>query len=390
MAEIPLTVGAKIVALIVCDVGDNNVIRFDGLGIFAKVEIAVYPLVGGLYVGLECGAAVVTATVCVPGVYAVGTYLVGNLGITADRTGIFGISRGIAGRGNDGFYVVMTVEAGVGANGAFATLCILKFTSSVVAAGIEFVVALAKSFTAGRAEIVVTAVASILHTESAECVEAVLADTVAAFQFRMSAVTDVTATFTLLVIQIICLAVSVVAAGSFYVERRIGLAQELTAGGAITVVTFLAGKVAARHTVVLSFYAGIVDTAILYVVAFLTSVVAAAESGMVQRVFLTVVVTAGVFCVFATLADVVTAIGHVMVAAHARVVTAGEAVMVPLAAGVAALGARSLIFFANLVVTLANIAAAGSADIVLSALAGRVTATVLFVISFCASVMAAS
>ena len=243
--QIPFTVGAEIVALIVLDIGNGNVICFDGLGIFAKVEIAVDPLIGGVLVGGKLVAAVVTLAVCVIRMNAVWCYLLGDLGITANGTDELGKACGNARGGNNSFCVAVTVIARIGADRTFALFVGLVLANSMVAAGIELVVidaiCAATVFTEA-----VSADTSPAPAVSALCVEAILASQVTAFQFGVATVADVTtvASFTPFVGNIYGFAVSVVSAGT-KTMFTITLAKELAAGGTSAVASLFADMVAA-------------------------------------------------------------------------------------------------------------------------------------------------
>ena len=245
MSKIPFTVGAEIVALIVLDIGDGNVISFDGLGIFAKVEIAVDPLIGGVLVGGKLVAAVVTLAVFVIRMNAAWGCLLGDLSITANGADELGKACGNARGRNNSFFVAVTVIAGIGADRTFALFVGLVFANGMVAAGIELVVidaiCAATVFTEA-----VSADTSPAPAVSALCVEAILTSQVTAFQFGVAAVADIAAvaSFTPIVGNVYRFAVSVVSTRTSTVVTTI-LAKELTAGGTSTMASLFADIVIA-------------------------------------------------------------------------------------------------------------------------------------------------
>ena len=243
--QIPFTVGAEIVALIVFDIGDGNVICFDGLGIFAKVEIAIDPLIGGMLVGSKRVAAVVTLAVRVIRVNTAWGCLADDLRIAANGTDELGDACGNARGGDDYFFVAVTVIAGIGADRTFALFVGLILANGMVAAGIELVVidaiCAATVFTEA-----VSADTSPVPAVSALCVEAILTSQVTAFQFGVAAVADIAAvaSFTPIVGNVYRFAVSVVSTRTKSVVTTL-LAKELTARGTRAVASLFADIVIA-------------------------------------------------------------------------------------------------------------------------------------------------
>ena len=245
VAVIPFAVGAEIVALIVLDIGNGNVISFDGLGIFAKVEIAVDPLIGGVLVGGKRVAAVVTLAVFVIRMNAVWCYLLGDLGITANGADELGKACGNARGRNNSFFVAVTVIAGIGADRTFALFVGLILANGMVTAGIELMVidaiCAATVFTEA-----VSADTSPVPAVSALCVETILTSQVTAFQFGVAAVANIAAvaSFTPFVGNVYGFAVSMVATRTSTVFT-VTLAKELAAGGASAVASLFADIVIA-------------------------------------------------------------------------------------------------------------------------------------------------